>query len=81
MSVLDMAGIRGLPLVSDKCFEQHEPAGAVKRRSPVEGDGRLSGPCLRIIVNSRRMDLRSSGESSDQWNSPRYFRMSGIENL
>jgi len=27
-SVLDVAGIRGLSLVCDKCFEPHQPAGA-----------------------------------------------------
>jgi hypothetical protein len=41
MSVLDVTGSRGLSLVSDKCFEKHQPAMADRRQSPVERSDRL----------------------------------------
>jgi hypothetical protein len=41
LGVLDVAGFCGLSLVSDERFEQHQPAGADKWRSPVESDRRL----------------------------------------
>jgi len=41
MSVLDVAGIRGLSLVSDKCFENQQPSWADRRQSPTHRSGRL----------------------------------------
>ena len=41
MSVLDVTGIRGLLLVGNKRFEQHQPARTDRRQSPVERGGRL----------------------------------------
>jgi len=39
--VLDVAGIRGLSLVSDKYFEKQQPSWADRRQSPIHRSGRL----------------------------------------
>jgi hypothetical protein len=41
MSVLDVAGIRGLSLVSDERFEKQQPSWADRRQSPIQRRGRL----------------------------------------
>jgi hypothetical protein len=41
VGVLDVAGIRGFPLIGNKRFEQHQPAKTDRRQSPVERGGRL----------------------------------------